>query len=124
MSVSLAPALPSAFSTLAQHCRASSVKSSGGVPSSRSPGVPETTICVPQPDTATASAYLAMWAATPVRIGVMVVISRLLGGVRLFRLVMAADPRYKRGLLRCGSFFGVVGRGERTVSGIEQEDCE
>src|ERR1700727_3110206 len=121
MSVSLAPALPSASSTLAQHCRASSVKSSGGVPSSRSPGVPETKICVPPPDTATASAYLAMWAATPVRIGVMVVISRLLGGVRLFRLVMAAD---QRGLLRCGSFFGVVVPGERTVSGIEQEDCE
>ena len=56
MSVSLAPALPSAISPLAQHCRASSVKSSGGVRSSRSLGVPETKSGVPEPDMPTASA--------------------------------------------------------------------
>ena len=59
--VSFAPAWLSALSTLAQHCRASSVKSSGTVPSSRRPGVPETKICVPPPpDMAMASAYLPM----------------------------------------------------------------
>jgi hypothetical protein len=55
ISVSCAPAAASASATLRQACLASSAKSSGSVPSGRSPGVPDVTICSYPAGTRTAS---------------------------------------------------------------------